>query len=108
MGIANRRHDTLKRNQKPDARQPSSLLAVAGEQWLGSLCDHFVVSLTSGLGVQAAFRSGVLSGRLHVLQNRKDNAAGAADAENLRKHEMKTSCWPAITPEVASRLWSEI
>eukprot|EP00603_Paraphysomonas_imperforata_P003907 CAMPEP_0114438882 /NCGR_PEP_ID=MMETSP0103-20121206/14874_1 /TAXON_ID=37642 ORGANISM="Paraphysomonas imperforata, Strain PA2" /NCGR_SAMPLE_ID=MMETSP0103 /ASSEMBLY_ACC=CAM_ASM_000201 /LENGTH=247 /DNA_ID=CAMNT_0001609551 /DNA_START=20 /DNA_END=760 /DNA_ORIENTATION=- len=30
---------------------------VIGEQWCGSLCDFFVTSSTSGLGMQAAFRS---------------------------------------------------
>jgi hypothetical protein len=30
---------------------------VIGEQWCGSMCDYFITSSTSGLGLQAAFRS---------------------------------------------------
>ena len=84
------------------ARQ--GLLSVAGETWLGTLCDYFVVSLTSGLGFQAAFRSGRGEGRLHVLQNEKDNNAGT---EELLLG-MNTSCWPAVPLVAAAQTWSEI
>jgi hypothetical protein len=35
----------------------AGMTSVLGEQWLGSLCDGFVVTRTSGLGQQAALRS---------------------------------------------------
>jgi len=35
----------------------AGMMSVLGEQWLGSMCDAFVVSGASGLGQQAAFRS---------------------------------------------------
>ena len=36
---------------------------VIGEQWCGSLCDYFVTSSNSGLGLQAAFRSKQVDGK---------------------------------------------
>ena len=33
------------------------MTSVLGEQWLGTLCDAFVISNSSGLGLQASMRS---------------------------------------------------
>ena len=40
-----------------DGYPGSALLTVAGEVWMASRCDYFVVTKGSGLGTQAAFRS---------------------------------------------------
>jgi hypothetical protein len=82
----------------------AGLLSVAGDTWLGTMCDEFVVSLTSGLGFQAAFRSGRAEGRLHVLQNDKDNNNGE---EELHLGQNK-SCWPTVSLAAAAQIWSNI
>ena len=89
------------------------LLEVAGEQWLGSLCQHFVVSITSGLGVQSAFRSKRAAGRLHVLQNAKVDGVGVRGTDGqhrsvMAEHSMRPHCWPPTPLHKAARYWSGV
>ena len=48
-----------------------SFADVIGEQWCGSLCDYFVTSASSGLGMQAAFRSQHVDRRVFPIETKQ-------------------------------------
>lgn len=80
------------------------LLDVFGEQWLGSLCNRWVVSAASGLGMQAAFRSldgDMLDGNLHVLDNH-------LQGHRTIRNGSSNGCWPPTPLPVAAHMWSQI
>lgn len=56
-----------------------SFLEVLGEQWCGGLADYFIVTKTSGLGRQSAFRSKRLKNRVVVLEAEKAAACKVVD-----------------------------
>ena len=100
----------------------SGLLGVLGDQYLASLCDHFVTSIRSGLGLQAAFRGKRVAGRIHVLDNFKDTAEFDADRDGIEsgrtsnvfhgitfeEKDRVTLCWPPTPIDVAAEYWSSI